>query len=121
MTCLCCGRDAGYNRAVVDRFGDVRLGGLCLTCEEREFGATLRRTERGADGCALCSRDGSFALPAWRPYAEEAPDGTVVSRVDYRVDAATVHLCDRHLQVIDGDADGPPSTAADARPLRDRR
>lgn len=103
MTCLCCGLDAGYNRAVVDRFTGERVGGLCLGCEEREFGETLRRTEHGEDGCALCSRDGSYALPAWRPYAAEAPDGTLVSRVDYRVDAATVHLCDRHLELVGDD------------------
>lgn len=102
MNCICCGLDAGYNRAVVDRVRGERVGDLCLSCEEGEFGETLRRTERGEDGCALCSRDGSYALPTWRPFAEAGADGALVSRVDYRVDAATAHLCDRHLRLLEG-------------------
>lgn len=101
MTCLGCERDAGYNRAVVERPNARRLGGLCVRCEEQTFGALLQRTERRGDGCALCERDGSYALPEWRPDAEEADDGSLVARVDYEVDGATVHLCDRHLRLLE--------------------
>lgn len=118
-TCLCCGEDAGYNRAVVDEYDGDRVGGLCLRCEKRAFGETLRRMERTDECCALCPRDGSFALPEWVPRAEAGADGVIVSRVDYRVDAATVRLCDRHLQVVA--EDGAATVAEGVAAPRSRR
>lgn len=104
MTCLGCGVDAGFNRAVVDGLNGRCVGGLCVGCEERAFGAMLRLTERVGGGCAFCPRDGSYALPEWTPFAEEGDDGSLAAHVDYEVGDATVHLCDRHLRLIEENA-----------------
>ena len=94
--CVACGLRAGYNRAVVDTVGDGRVGGLCVRCEEAEFGRSLARCDWGGEGCAFCERDGFYALPAWRPYSEDR-GGKTVCKVGYRVDAATVRFCDEHF------------------------
>lgn len=108
MNCVRCGLRAGYNRAVVDVTSGVRLGGLCVNCEQSAFGESL---ERGfwidTEGCGLCPRDGHVALPRWEPSAEER-DGDVHCSVDYEVTAATLLVCDEHLQhVRDEDAARP--------------
>ena len=95
--CVACGLRAGYNRAVVDTVDGGRIGGLCLRCEESEFGQSLGRGDwDGVEGCAFCERDGFYALPEWKPYREQR-DGKTVCKVGYRVDDATLRFCDEHL------------------------
>ena len=109
--CIVCGRESGYHRAVVDTVDDSVVGCLCRECERAEFGRTL---ERGffeqREGCVLCDRDGTVALPVWRPVARETPDGTVVSEVTYTVDSGTVRLCDEHLSAIAGAFPAPETS-----------
>ncbi|WP_129114947.1 hypothetical protein [Halegenticoccus tardaugens] len=103
MVCVSCGLQSGYNRAVVELTSGVELGGFCRSCEIREFGRSLERGRWSLnDGCALCSRDGHFALPAWEPTATER-DGDIVGSVEYRVTDRTVALCDEHFhEVVEG-------------------
>ena len=111
MTCIHCGDDAGYNRAVVDVVSGIELGGLCRDCEREEFGNSLARGDWACrDGCAFCDRDGYYALPLWEPYVVEEGDH-LVNRVDYAVTDATVHFCDEHLHRIADDH----ATRADRR------
>ncbi|MFB6124388.1 MAG: hypothetical protein ABEJ59_00320 [Halanaeroarchaeum sp.] len=113
MECIACGRHAGYHRAVVDTLDDELVGAFCRECEREEFGRSL---ERGffehREGCALCERDGHVAIPVWTPVARHTPEGDVISEVTYRVDAATVRLCDEHLATIAGEYPGERPAAA---------
>ena len=78
----------------------AELGGLCVNCERDEFGRALERgTWTAGDSCAVCARDGHFALPA--PRAELVERGAIaVSSVSYRVTGDTVLLCDEHLHAL---------------------
>lgn len=101
-SCIVCGRDAGYHRAVVDVVEERVVGGLCRECEREEFGRVLERGRFGED-CVFCDRDGHVALPVWRPDPREREDGTVLNTVTYRIDGGTVHLCDEHVTAIAGE------------------
>ncbi|MWG36425.1 hypothetical protein [Halomarina oriensis] len=114
MNCISCGLGAGYNRAVVDTVTDTELGGFCFRCEESEFGRCLDRGDwTSSDGCALCDRDGYYALPEWKPY-HEAVGGRTVCKVDYCIDAETLRFCDEHFLCLRRD-DGR-TTTPDGRP-----
>jgi len=103
--CIACGEPAGYNRAVVDTVGGVRVGALCVNCERAEFGRSLERGRwRGVDGCAFCDRDGFYALPQWVPDCRR-DDAALVSTVAYEVTEATATVCDEHLHAL---RDDPP-------------
>ncbi|MFC5972157.1 hypothetical protein ACFPYI_12525 [Halomarina salina] len=116
--CIDCGLQAGYNRAVVDTALGRELGGLCFRCEEREFGRSLGRGNwETTVGCAFCDRDGFYALPEWKPYCEDV-DGRRVCKVDYRVDEATLRLCDEHFSCL---YDGPPRQGVGSQERDDRR
>lgn len=107
MKCHRCGRPAGYNRAVVDVHADAELGGLCVECERDAFGRTLEvGAWTGSDDCALCPRDGHYALPTWDP-ERVREDGRLVNRVDYEVDDRTPTVCDEHLALLLGEPDAP--------------
>jgi hypothetical protein len=78
--------------------GRVR-GGFCIDCEEREFGRSAAGNWSHVDGCGLCRRDGFYAIPRWRPYTVRE-GGRIVCKVDYRIDGATLRLCDEHFSAI---------------------
>jgi hypothetical protein len=102
MDCVSCGLPSGYNRVLIERGSDAEIGGLCIECEEHEFGDRLRweiRAETEADGCALCARDAGFRVPEWDPEMDVAPDGTV-EWTDYRVTETTPGLCDDHVEEL---------------------
>ncbi|WP_336037392.1 hypothetical protein [Halobacterium yunchengense] len=112
MECVVCGRQSGYNRAVVDTTADRELGGLCVRCELRKLGELADQLGSDDQSCAYCTRDGLWALPKYLPstYRE---DGRTVSYVDYEVGADTLRVCDEHLSAL-GVADLP---VTDDRPI----
>jgi hypothetical protein len=123
MNCVRCGLDAGYNRVVVDLLSGVELGGFCVDCEHEEFGRSLERGFWTGDDCALCDRDGHFALATWEPEATER-EGDLHCSVDYDVTPDTVLACDEHLHAItDGRVgrDGRPVVKHAERTDRHRR
>jgi hypothetical protein len=92
-TCVACGLESGYNRVVVSLPAETTVGGLCRECEAVQFGEVLARAVHRGDECALCRRDGLFALPTWEPFTtDEAGDRVVRSR--YEITASTPALCD---------------------------
>jgi len=100
MDCITCGLEAGYNRVIVDTMEEAEIGGFCLRCEKAEFGNSLDRGYWTRDGkCALCERDGFYAMPKWEAGAE-ADEDAVVCTVDYDVTDDTVRLCDEHYYAI---------------------
>ena len=104
MNCVACGLGAGFNRAVVDTVDGSELGGFCVRCEEAEFGRSLARGDwSGVEGCAFCERDGFYALPVWEPFCEER-GGKTVCKVEYRIDEATLRLCDEHFRSVNESA-----------------
>ncbi|MBX0286067.1 hypothetical protein [Haloarcula salinisoli] len=107
MDCICCGRPAGYNRAVVDVLSGRELAGFCRNCELDEFGRTLERFTGTGSQCTVCNRDGHIALAAWQPSVERSAS-KLVSRVTYEVTDRTPTLCDEHIhQIADGPLDAP--------------
>lgn len=107
MECHSCGRPAGYNRAVVDVHSEAELGGLCVECERDAFGRTLEvGSWAGRDDCALCPRDGHFALPTWDP-ERVRENGRLVNKVDYELGNGTPTVCDEHLSALLGASDTP--------------
>lgn len=109
MECITCGLEAGYNRAVIDRFSGIELGRFCLRCERTEFGYSLERAHwMTADGCAFCERDGHYALPKWEPYVTEREAG-IHCAVDYELTETTLTLCDEHLHEIWADGNTSPA------------
>jgi hypothetical protein len=96
--------DAGYNRAVVELVSGIEIGGFCRSCELTAFGETLEHGHWDGDGCALCSRDGHFALPVWES-APSVEGSRVVSSVEYEVTDETAVLCDEHLHDMASDLD----------------
>lgn len=99
MDCITCGHSAGYNRAIIDVLSGIELGGFCIRCEQAEFGNSLERAHWSDTECALCNRDGHYALPKWEPQATEL-NGDLICSVDYEVTDATIRLCDEHLHEI---------------------
>lgn len=115
MDCFACGKDAGYNRAIVDLFSGTETGRFCLRCEREVFGTSLHwewweATER----CTFCSRDGHYALALYLPTHEEC-NGKIRCSAAYEVTDTTLLLCDEHLHRLrDGDGEqrsGTPSAS----------
>lgn len=101
LTCVSCGHDAGFNRAVVDTIADELVGGLCLHCERVEYGLRLdEETVPGATTCTFCSHDGFVALPKWQLRPRDHPSTGDGVTVGYAVGANTSRLCDGHFQTI---------------------
>jgi len=100
--CICCGRPAGYNRAVVDVLSGRELAGLCRNCELDEFGRILERFAQTGPQCAVCNRDGHIALAAWKPSVERSAS-KLVSRVEYEVTDRTPLLYDEHFHLVADD------------------
>jgi hypothetical protein len=117
MNCVRCGLNAGHNRAVVELVSGIEIGGFCRSCELTAFGETLERGHWDGDGCALCSRDGHFALPVWES-APTVEDRLVVSSVEYDVTDETPVLCDEHLQEMAGDLGRDRESRARSRSRR---
>lgn len=102
MDCLACGLPSGYNRVLVDGDSGAEVGGLCVECEEHEFGDRLRwevRAETEPDRCALCADDARIRAPEWDPEMDVTDDGTVVWE-DYRVTETTPGLCGEHVGTL---------------------
>lgn len=98
LVCVSCGHDAGYNRAVVDTVTDELVGGLCLHCERTSFDSRLDSVRSRPD-CAICERDGFFALPKWQVRrATSRNPGSVT--VGYAVDERTARICDGHFDAL---------------------
>lgn len=111
MECVSCGLQSAYNRAVVDTVSERQLGVLCPECESEYFGRTLEDGEWNDDQCALCHRDGFFALPTYRAYLVET-DGRSVSRSEYSLAAPSPALCDTHFhQVTEASPSATPDTS----------
>ncbi|WP_232702569.1 hypothetical protein [Halobacterium wangiae] len=96
MDCVVCRKRSGYNRVVVDTESGHELGGLCVRCETEKFGELGDELGDSGTECALCDRDGFWAVPKWLPSTYES-EGKTVSYVDYDVSASTLRLCDEHL------------------------
>jgi hypothetical protein len=111
MDCLSCGLPSGYNRVLVEPRTGEEVGGLCIECEEHEFGDRLRweiRAETEPERCALCTGDAHVRVPEWDPEMD-VDDGTVEWE-EYRVTEATPGLCDAHFGGLAGrDSTGGPS------------
>lgn len=107
MKCVVCHRKGGFHRAVVDTTGEEVLGSLCRECEREEFGRSIDRgLFQPGDGCIFCERDGTVAIPLWRPDTRTTAGGTVVNEVSIEVDDATLRLCDEHLAAVAGEYPG---------------
>lgn len=119
LVCVACGRDAGYNRAVVDTLADELVGGLCLGCERSSYGCDLDGTTHDPN-CTLCAHDGFFALPKWRIEDRAAPSQPDSLTVGYAVDGGTSRLCDGHFHDL-ASALGPATVETpDGRQSYDR-
>jgi hypothetical protein len=118
MDCLSCGLPSGYNRVLVERGTGGEVGGLCIECEEHEFGDRLRweiRAETEPDRCALCADGAHVRVPEWDPEMDVADDGTVEWE-EYRVTEATPGLCDEHFgSLADRDSAGVSSLETSPR------
>lgn len=108
MDCIRCGRDAGYNRAVLDVVSGRELGGFCRNCEYEEFGNALDRFCQNSDSCAMCERDGLVGFPAFRSSVEGTGDRLETS-AGYEVTDRTPCLCDEHYHAV---ADGTSETVS---------
>lgn len=115
MDCLACDHPSGYNRAVVDTTTDEELGPLCVRCEKAHLGelAAHPSSRPTDDTCLYCDRHGVWALPKWLPEAHEEA-GSVISRVDYDVQQATLRLCDEHLAAVGVSPLTPPQVESPA-------
>lgn len=115
MNCIRCGRQAGYNRAVVDTVSGRELGGFCRNCEFEEFGRALERFSQAERTCVMCDRDGHVGFAAWTPVVRG--DGErMVSEVEYDVTDRTPFLCDEHLHAVTDEEE-----SVDERPGRVQR
>lgn len=100
MKCVVCGLDAGYNRVVVDLVSGIEVGGLCVACERAEFGRLIDRGAlRSEAGCAICDRDGFFAVATWEANTRREEEAIRCS-VGYSLDEPDLRLCDEHLREI---------------------
>lgn len=100
MGCITCGREAGFNRAIVHVLSGREVGRLCRNCELRHFGQRLETSDVGGDACVFCGRDGHFAVPKFRARVVES-GGKLVSRTEPAVTAATPQVCDRHVDAME--------------------
>lgn len=100
MNCLTCGRDAGFNRAVVHVLSGQAVGRLCRNCELTHFGQRLETSAVGRDACTFCDRDGHFALPTFRPCVVE-DGGTLVSTTEPAVTDVAPRACDYHVDALE--------------------
>lgn len=94
-SCIACGDDPGYNRAIVHVDSGLEVGELCERCETDHFDGAIEH--RGHDAtCALCSSQGSFALPRWDTHTDD--DDCIIG--DYEIFDDTVRLCSSHFDDI---------------------
>lgn len=99
MNCIRCDKLAGFNRIAVNLLSGTEVGGFCRNCEFDEFGHSLDRFAQSGPKCAVCNRDGTYALAVWQPSLET--DGrALISRVDYAVTERTALLCDEHFHEV---------------------
>lgn len=115
--CVGCALKPGYNRAVIDVVRDVRIGSLCRRCECDTLEDTIATVDDASDRCALCDRDGFYALPRWLPDVSRDGD-TIVTRVDYDLDDDPLYLCDEHFHEL---ADERAHSETSARSMREGR
>jgi hypothetical protein len=120
LMCIVCGRDAGYNRAVVDTLSDELVGGLCLGCERTSYGTDLNGTATHDPNCTLCAHDGFFALPKWRIERPSAPAQRTSLTVGYAVGSGTARLCDGHFHELERAVGPATADAPDGREPYDR-
>ena len=100
MNCLICGKEAGFNRAMIDLYSGTKLGGLCMNCEKEEFGKTLEYSITSeSQQCRLCERDGQIQLPKFVSKAESLGDDVVVKSSIEESESAPA-LCDEHFHMI---------------------
>lgn len=100
LRCVSCGRDAGYNRAVVDTLADELVGGLCLACERSSYGTDLDGTATRGSNCTFCAHDGFFAFPKWKLEQIVAGSRRGNLTVGYAVESQTARLCDSHFEAV---------------------
>jgi hypothetical protein len=113
-TCVVCGLESGYNRVVVELPRGETVGGLCRECEADRFGDVLARTAYQGGDCALCDRDGFFALPRWEPYTVDR-EGTVVLSSRFDITDRTPTLCDEDYHDLLAVDDGPRAAVPGGR------
>lgn len=116
MNCTTCRLPSAYNRAVVDAATEEVMGCLCTRCIEEFFGQTLSASEQ--EGCLLCDRPGTVALPKWRCTSVEDERTVVITGLDAPVDADTPRICEAHLEELKDSRIGVGDTdeAAEAGP-----
>ena len=111
MQCVVCSEASSYNRAVIDVVNESELGALCPACEDEHFGRSLETGDWTDEDCALCTRDGFYALPEWRAYVVEI-DGKRIARSEYSLEPPVPHLCDVHFTEITGETSSRTVTPA---------
>lgn len=100
MQCVNCGRDAGYNRAVIELFSGTTIGGLCMNCEKDELGRSFRYCASGSERrCAFCKRDGQIRFPRYVPELTSS-DGDLVVTSSIEDDETVPCLCDEHFHEL---------------------
>lgn len=100
MRCVRCGREAGYNRAVIDRFSGAQIGRLCMNCEREEFGNSFTySTSSESHQCVFCKRDGQILFPRYLPEADRSGGDVVVTSSIERTGSVPC-LCDEHFHEI---------------------
>lgn len=94
LKCVRCNEDVHCERAAVEAATESPVGGLCEDCERSAFGIVLADERwHQSDGCALCPRDGTYALPVIEMFIERT-DQTDAYEYDHQ---AGPFLCDRHF------------------------
>lgn len=99
MRCVNCRKNAGYNRAVIELFSGVEIGGLCMNCERDEFGRHFDSSTDADRCCSLCNRDGQVQFPRYVPETH-VRDGDLVVESSIETGDAVPCLCDEHFHEL---------------------
>jgi len=110
MSCIMCGRAAGFNRAVLDVLSGQQLGRLCRNCELDHFGRRLELDDVGDDTCAFCHRDGHYAAPKFVATLVDCEAG-FISETAPAVTETTPQICEYHVDLMEQFDDVPETVA----------
>lgn len=100
--CVRCGLESGFNRVVVDRRYDQKIGELCHECETVEYGRVLYKADGHVEsGCALCAAEPTVVLPMWQTTDEMVEEDLKLIEGEFEVTPDDVGLCSSHYGDID--------------------
>ena len=105
MICAYCGDTTEYNRQIRIEGKEVPIGGLCLSCENTQFG-DLHTDPVTSRECYLCGEQAEYVLPE---HQLEYDDSNVSECCieGFFVTETTPRLCGKHLPNAFVTADNP--------------